>query len=236
MVGYSDARGCGANYFYDAGGRLIAEDRSPCLATQSAYTSPDLTTGDGTEAFYRYDHADAEVGSLVDAGNHRLDVDIALLWGQLVSVSSLGAKSAYAYDALGRAAGVAVRLQKPGAATAPLATRYATSWYIKKSTLDAAGRVLTASSGASVPELYGGDGTSETRLSYTKRGLVRQVASSYGTLYAGGVTLADGRTQSGTLGDLAATQRYFTYDTKHRPSAVQGVSIRLARQHLPEHR
>src|SRR6185503_15002410 len=46
LVGYSDARGCGANYHFDRGGRLIAEDRSPCVAGQPAYSTPNLTTGD----------------------------------------------------------------------------------------------------------------------------------------------------------------------------------------------
>jgi hypothetical protein len=42
----------------------LAEDRSPCLATHAAYSSPDLSTGDGTEAFYRYDVADPDNASI----------------------------------------------------------------------------------------------------------------------------------------------------------------------------
>src|SRR6185503_17078055 len=59
LVGFSDARGCGANYHYDSAGRLVAEDRSPCQGTVP-YTAPDLSTGTGTEAFYRYDVSDPD--------------------------------------------------------------------------------------------------------------------------------------------------------------------------------
>ncbi len=220
MVGYSDARGCGANHFYDSGGRLVAEDRSPCLASQDPYTPPDLATGNGTEAFYSYDTADPDVGTLLDPGGNHLDVDIALLWGRVASVAGLGAKAVYQYDALGRQTGLAARIQKPGT-TSTLVDRYAARWYIKKAAFDAADRVTTAGTGVTTPELLGADGTSELRFSYTKRGLVRQVGSSYGVLYAGGVTLGDGRPQSMTLGDLAGTQRHVAYDVNHRPKDTQ---------------
>src|SRR5207248_2600872 len=55
MVGTSDARGCGANFYYDGLGRFVAEDDSPGLSSQMLYSLPDLNSGDGTEAFVRYD-------------------------------------------------------------------------------------------------------------------------------------------------------------------------------------
>src|SRR6185437_12859370 len=55
LVATSDARGCGKNIFHDTLGRVIAEDYSPCAPTQPGYTSPYLSTGDGTETFVQYD-------------------------------------------------------------------------------------------------------------------------------------------------------------------------------------
>jgi YD repeat-containing protein len=57
LVGTSDARGCGANYHYDAAGRLIAEDYSPCLPHHAPYSAPNLATGEGTEVSTKYDNA-----------------------------------------------------------------------------------------------------------------------------------------------------------------------------------
>ena len=221
IVGVSDARGCGANFHYDAGGRLVAEDRSPCLASQPAYSAPNLTTGDGTEAFYRFDTVDPEAASVVDGAGRTLGVDTALLLGRTTSSSSLGSKTIPAYDALGRVTAVGVRIQKPGTAQSVLANRYAPRWYVKKQAFDALSRVKVVDTGVALPELMGADGKSELRPTYTKRSSIRQVAGSYGVLFAGGVYLADGRTQSFTLGDAASTQRYFTYDVNQRVAAVQ---------------
>ncbi len=54
LVGTSDARGCGSNYVYDAGGRILIEDYSPCLAAQAPYSTPNQSTGDGVEVLYHY--------------------------------------------------------------------------------------------------------------------------------------------------------------------------------------
>jgi RHS repeat-associated protein len=221
MVGFSDARGCGANYFYDTAGRLLAEDRSPCLATQDPYSAPNLTTGDGTEVFYRYDAADPDSSGVVDAAGHALSIDINELPGRVASVSSLGAKAIYQYDALGRGTGVGIRVQKPGSAATQLTSRYAPTWYVKTTGFDAADRPTSTTSGATVAALLGSNGASALTVSYTKRGAVNQYGSSYGILYASSVLLADGRPQSFTFGDTAATQRFFTYDANLRLSAVQ---------------
>ncbi len=45
LVGTSDARGCGVNLYYDGLGRPVGEDYSPCLASQHAYTAPNLSFG-----------------------------------------------------------------------------------------------------------------------------------------------------------------------------------------------
>ena len=59
LVGTSDARGCGANYSYDAGGRITGEDYSPCTADQATYTT-------SNEVSYLYDTPDpaAPVGGI----------------------------------------------------------------------------------------------------------------------------------------------------------------------------
>jgi RHS repeat-associated protein len=227
LIGFSDARGCGSNYHYDTAGRLVAEDRSPCRADQAIYSTANLTTGDGTEVFYRHDSADPD-NSAIAAAHPSFTIDASQLWGRIASVASLGAKTVYRYDPLARSTGVAARLPRPGTAATALASRYAPRWYVKTQTLDAADRPKTATTGATQPELLGADGTSELRFTYSKRGTLRQVGSSYGTLLASRVLLADGRDQSFTLGDAAATQRFLTYDTKHRVQDVQTYRANLA--------
>ena len=221
LVGYSDARGCGANYHYDTAGRLLAEDRSPCTPDQAAYSAPNLTTGDGTEVFYRYDVADPDSGSLIDAAGTQLTVNATLLWGRVASVSSLGAKGVVRYDSLGRSTGGALRIQRAGAPSTTLASRYAPRWYITSQTLDASDRAVTARTGVTVPQLLGAGGQSELSYSYSKRGVLTSIAGSYGMLYRGAVHRADGAVETLTLGDAAATTRHFTYDLHRRLESVQ---------------
>jgi len=222
LVGNSDSRGCGANFFYDLGGRLLAEDRSPCGSGQPTYSAPNLTTGDGTEAFYRYDTADPDTSGVVDASGTALPVDANQLWGRVASVASRGSKVIYAYDARGRQTGIGARIAKPfWPLVDALSARFAPRWYVKLATFDAADRPLSATSGATASQLLGSDGASTVRFTYTKRGDARQINGSYGTLYAGGVKLADGRPKSLTLGDAAATHRDLTYDVNLRPLTVQ---------------
>jgi len=225
MVGYSDARGCGANRYFDAGGRMLAEDRSPCLASQPAYSAPNLATGDGTEAFYRYDTADPDSSAgLTDAGGQTLAVNPAVLTGRLVSVAGLGAKAIYAYDARGRGTGVAAHLAKPGLAATSLSARYTPRWYIKKTTLDASGRVASTTTGAMLPQLLGTGGKSEVTSSYAKSGRLSKLSSSYGGIYSKPVSFADGRAQSFAIGDgtpAPIATRYFTYDARNRVQDIQ---------------
>jgi RHS repeat-associated protein len=229
MVGTSDARGCGANYHYDTGGRLIAEDRSPCLATtpagqgHAAWSEPNLVTGDGTEAFYVYDAADPESGSIADRNGQAFTVDSTYLAGRLASVSGLGTKTVFRYDALGRLTGAAARVVKPGVPASVLANRYAPAWYTKTRVVDVLARPVTASTGlpGNVTQLLGAGGASELAFTYAKTGRVKSVGGSYGTLFAGGVYHPDGRADSLTLGDEAQTTRTFCYDVKKRVSSVQ---------------
>jgi RHS repeat-associated protein len=56
LVGLSDARGCGENLYRDGQGRVIAEDYSPCLSSQPAYSAPNLSSGQGAEVFNVFDN------------------------------------------------------------------------------------------------------------------------------------------------------------------------------------
>lgn len=215
LVGTSDARGCGENYWYDAGGRLVAEDYSPCSAGQPAYSPPDLSSGDGTEVFNRYDSLDAD--ALAISG---FAVDPALCAGRLVETWDLGSKTVRRFDGRGRVSGVARRLARPGAASPMLAARYTPHWYAQTVSFDGADRVVAQTSGADVPELLGADGQSGVSIAYTARSAVRSVGSSYGAIVTSAAHDADGHLTRVVYGDLAATTTERTYDTRRRLSTV----------------
>src|SRR5215472_6184175 len=206
LVGTSDARGCGENFFYDGGGRLTAEDFSPCRIYQPPYTAPNPMDGSGTEAFFWYDSP--EPGQTQDFGTNP-----AFLSGQLVAVSDRGAHTRYAWDGRGRLIGIARAIAKPGSPDVALGTRYASSWYRKLITFDAANRVATQSTGADVAELAGSNGLSNVAFKYSARGLLRQVGGSYCDLLTARRYDADGALLEQDYGDLAATRANFTYDT-----------------------
>jgi RHS repeat-associated protein len=215
LVGTSDARGCGVNYYYDAGGRVVATDLSPCLATQPAYTPPDLTTGSGTESFFRYDSADPDAATAIGADGTALPSSNFLL-GSLTAISDRAQKTLFAYDALTRTAGLARRIVKPGTPSATLSSRYAERWYVSTLKYDAADRITTETLGNPLAAMNGPDGTSRVLTSYTRRGVVRTVDSSYGVLLAKRTFAADGRILTDTYGDAAATARLFEYDERKR--------------------
>ena len=232
LVGTSDARGCGANYAYDTLGRIVAEDRSPCLDSQPAYTAPNLTTGDGTEAFHRYDEADPDLAAIqatatVDGDPLHCPKALGNWSGSAVSVSTLGAKAIKLTDGRGRMICGATRLAAPGAAATALGDRYVGRWYAKHVAYDAADRVLAVTTGARSPELAGSDGTSTLRVGYTRRSdNAYSVAGSYGTLLAARTRDAMGLPEAVTYGDIAGTNTKYVFDTRHRMAAVQTVRAR----------
>lgn len=211
VVGTSDARGCGQNFFFDAGGREVAVDDSPCTSEHPVYTVPNLVTGDGTESYFRYDFADDEDEDVVDAGCAASNT----LRGRLVSVFTRGAKDVASFDARGRQVCSARRVALPGETSASLAARYAPRWYVRTTTLDDADRVTAATTGARSPELLV-SGESAITESYAASGVVKGVASSYGPLVSSVVRQADGLPASVTYGDLAATSTTYTYDARDR--------------------
>jgi RHS repeat-associated protein len=216
LVGTSDARGCGENYFYDAGGRLRAEDFSPCLSSQQPYSAPDLTTGDRTEAYYEYDQADPDAATIPG-----FSIDATLLLGRLVGVADRGAKNLLAYDGSGRTVGLARRMAAPGTPNDVLAQRYTPHWYMKTVSYDGADRPVTTTTGADVPELLDSTGHSQVTATYSARGTVSRVDSGYGTLVRRVSLDAGGQVNEIVYGDAAQTTTAVSYDTRQRVSSVQ---------------
>ena len=220
LVGTSDARGCGINYFRDAAGRVVGEDYSPCDDTQEPYSAPDFATRTGFEAFFHYDTPDTSLGSIVDAGGNTLNVDTNLYLGRSVSMSDRGTRGVLRYDSRGRITGGAMQVAKPAAQATP-ADRYAPRWYVLQARLDAAGRVVEGSTGATTPELLGADQKSLVSTSYSQRGIPYQTGSSYGVIVDQLRLDADSLPLSMKLGDGASTERAYAYDTLRRLRSVQ---------------
>ncbi|MDX2054209.1 MAG: toxin TcdB middle/N-terminal domain-containing protein, partial [Polyangiaceae bacterium] len=224
IVGTSDARGCGVNYTYDAAGRLTSEDYSPCVnGVHAAYSTPVFTAGSeaGIEILYRYDTPDPDDGSSIQGANNPWNTP-SLLLGKMVSVSDRASKTVTRYDARDRVTGVAVRVTKNGAASSvnsSINNRYAPRWYTRTFTLDAANRIVSQSTGATLPDLTV-NGQSNLTYVYGKSGRIQSIGSSYGTLLQSAEYAADGLPIKLTMGDAAATQRSYFYDSRRRLATV----------------
>ena len=216
LVGTSDARGCGANYLYDVGGRIVAEDFSPCRLSQQTYSTPDPSTGNGTEAYYEYDTLDADDGSIPG-----FTINPSLLPGRLVAVADRGAKTVTSYDGRGRTVGTARRMSAPGMPSDMLDERYATHWFTQTVAYDDADRPVNTTTGVDVPELLDATGQSYVTTTYSKRGTVESVGSGYGALVTSVTRAADGPVNGIVYGDVAATRSAFTYDSRRRLASVQ---------------
>jgi RHS repeat-associated protein len=224
LVGTSDARGCGTNYEFDAAGRLLSEDYSPCLSHHPAYSTPNPSAGSGYEVRNKYDFSDADTSAMTAAESGCV-ADAAMYAGRLYSVSDRGAKTISVYDGRGRVTCLGRQMGKPGTPSDLLSERYAPRWYVQTAAFDAADRPVLESTGAKVPELLGSAlGTGDKSLvatSYSKRGSVKQVNSSYGMLVTRITHDADGLTTEIVYGDAAATTTAFDYDLKRRLRSVQ---------------
>jgi RHS repeat-associated protein len=222
LVGTSDARGCGANLFYDTAGRVVAEDRSPCLDSQAPYTPADPISGEGTEVFYRYDQADPDTAAGALEGCGPATGLLSAMAGRNASITAMGWKSIGVFDGRGRLVCVAKRLARPDAASAAtLAGRFAPRWYTKQLAYDGADRVVMESTGARSPELVGTDGSSVMHISYSARGLPSSIEGSYGTLIQSIQYNELGKPLKTVYGDLAGTTTSLTYDARHRLAAAQ---------------
>jgi RHS repeat-associated protein len=219
LVGTSDARGCGQNFVYDGAGRLKAEDYSPCLKEQaSAVVNPDLITGAGYEVFYEYDD-DVSVAVTAPA---EVDESAPTYKGRLRAVHDRAATTWFKYDSRGRAVSMYRKVSYIGAPQATVAGRYVNHWYQKNFFYDAADRSVEETTGvAADSELRSSSGDSSVSTTYTKRGTLKNVTSSYGELVKGIKRTADGLVTEMTLGDAAATRTAMRYDARRRLASVQ---------------
>jgi RHS repeat-associated protein len=241
LVGTSDARGCGANYTYDAAGRLTSEDYSPCEAHHAPYSAPQ-SDGTNTEVLYYYD----SVPNGAKPPSADFAIEGSLYLGRLAFVADRGALTLTRYDGRGRVTGVARLLANPGAPSNSLADRYAASqWYIRKANFDGADRPVRETTGANVVAPQGStvamlDGAAATEdpdthektptadvasasavvTTYTKRGTVKSVSSTYGALVDHVYRDADGLVTEIGYGDGASTTTSMSYDDRRRLHSV----------------
>ncbi|HQP34158.1 MAG TPA: SpvB/TcaC N-terminal domain-containing protein, partial [Polyangiaceae bacterium] len=185
LVGTSDARGCGVNYGYDAAGRLVSEDYSPCQPNHEPYDAV-------PEVSYRYDEVDSEPDCLVDQG---------FTAGKLVSVTDRASKAVTQYDGRGRIQAAARRVNGPDGETG-------TRWYCKATAYDGANRPVLEQTGTDPP--------TEVITSYTRRGAVGSIGSTYGALVERVRRDADGLVTEIGYGDAAHTTTGFDYDDLRR--------------------
>ncbi|WP_394845130.1 hypothetical protein LZC95_49765 [Pendulispora brunnea] len=219
LVGTSDPRGCGANFIYDTAGRRIAEDYSPCLENQPAYSAVDPVTGDGAEAFNVYDAPVASTaGSDAACGN---GAGVGFRLGRLTASFSLADVSVASFDARGRVICSARQVAKPGTASAELSSRYAPRWYATTSIFDEADRAIVSSTGARSTDLLGTSGDSMVSVDYSLGGRVKAVGSSYGPLLTKAVLDAEGHPLELDYGDRAGTKTEWIYDGRMRVQSVQ---------------
>jgi RHS repeat-associated protein len=188
LAGVSDARGCGQNIYYDGIGRMLARDYMPCTSS-SSWKQPDLASGDGTEAFYKYDPTTGRLTDAFDLARH----------------------DSYGYDSRGRVISLARQMVAPIGVAPPstsLASRYTAQTFTKTVTYDVTDRVLTATTGATAPELNA-EGTFESR-SYGYEGRLQTLQVAGGAGGAAPVPLLrnqlynpDGSINSQMFGDAA---------------------------------
>lgn len=228
LVGTSDARGCGTNYAYDAVGRLIYEDYSPCEAAHSAYSAPDAANHTGIEVYYQYDSVPASFFNVVGVPSgssgsglppQYSDVSPSLV-GRLAAVYDRSGLQMLSYDARGRATRLDRRLADPDGSVVDPRLKYRGRWYSTLTGYDAEDRVVLQSTGATSPELLV-SGKSELNVEYSARGTVKRIGSSYGDLVLSTLRTADGLLQEVVYGDATLTTASQTYDTRNRLATSQ---------------
>jgi RHS repeat-associated protein len=221
MVGWSDARGCGVNYFYDRAGRLVAEDYSPCVqehaATLPPYSPPDLTTLDGIEVYYQYDSIPTTFGALPEPA----DYSASYLKGRLAAVFDRASLTYLTYDARGRVTRTDRAIAHPNVLVTDLQDKYQAPWFTKYHLHDAMDRLRGETTGATSPELLGASQASLTTVTYSARGTVKRVSSTYGTLVTSIERSADGLIEKIVYGDAATTKSTQTYDQRRRLQSAE---------------
>jgi len=207
LVNTSDPRGCGVRFAYDTGGRLVSEDYVPCELHQAPYNGT-------AEVTYEYDSAPTDATSAFSAptnpelGNQDCS-ETNFTAGRLIAVTDRAQRSITCYDGRGRTVEVAKQLADPSGTIAG-------RWYNRRAAYDGADRPIHETTGAAV--LDPGQ-TSQVNTTYTKRGKVWHVDSSYGMLVHHVQRDADGLVKEIQYGDgqeNPATITAFTYDDLRR--------------------
>jgi len=207
LVATSDPRGCGVRFAYDTGGRLVSEDYVPCELHQTPYSGT-------AEVTYEYDIAPTDAALAFSAptnlelGNQDCSA-LNFTAGRLIAVNDRAQRSITCYDGRGRTVEVAKQLADPSGTIAG-------RWYNRRAAYDGADRPVHESTGAAVLEP---GQTSQIDTTYTKRGKVWQVGSSYGMLVHHVQRDADGLVKEIQYGDgqeNPATITAFTYDDLRR--------------------
>ena len=205
LIATSDPRGCGVNFAYDHGGRLLSEDYAPCETHHPAYdATPEVT--------YEYDGqpADASTAFLASTATDFVPgqqcQSMNFTAGRLVAVTDRAQRSLTCYDGRGRTVEVAKQLASPTGALSG-------NWYNRRARYDGADRPVEESTGAT---LLATGQQSRILTTYTARGKVNQVNSSYGLLVDHVKRDADGLVKEIEYGDLAETTTAFTYDDLRR--------------------
>src|ERR1035438_2655472 len=167
---------------------VCTHDYSPCQDDQSAYSVPNLTTGDGTEAFLTYD-----------------------AYGAIASESDRAQRSTYKYDPRGRMTQQQTQIAVPGSSDV-LSKRYAPRLFTKGLlSYSQANRLLVSSTGTDLPD-FAVNGSSLITSSYLLQGGLSGVTSSYGPPLASASADASGRTVTQVFGDAGNTLASFGYD------------------------
>jgi RHS repeat-associated protein len=219
LVGTTDARGCGANYYYDNLGRLKAEEYSPCEASHADVTPLDPATGAGYDVVYEYDEPPATPLFTPPASYTQ---DQLLVRGKLRAVHDRAASTLFKYDARGRMVQTFRKIARIGATQSAVATRYVDQWFQKDYEFDAADRAKSETTGVETNSLLNAsDGSSKLTFQYSKRGTRLKIGSSYGDVISDLRHAADGKITDVIYGDIGATKTHTDYDGRRRVSAVQ---------------
>ncbi|MCL2823881.1 MAG: RHS repeat-associated core domain-containing protein, partial [Polyangiaceae bacterium] len=200
LVATSDPRGCGSRFAYDSSGRLVSEDYVPCESHHAPY-SPN------PEVVYEYDDPPVDSTSAFTYASSGQDCRTAnFARGRPVAITDRAQRMLNCYDGRGRVVEVARQVADPNGV---LGGR----WYNRRVAYDGADRPVVESTGAM---LLDPGQSSEVRTSYTRRGKVWQVDSSYGLLVEHVKRDADGLVKEIKYGDAASTTTAMTYDNLRR--------------------
>ncbi|MFI5297732.1 MAG: toxin TcdB middle/N-terminal domain-containing protein [Polyangiales bacterium] len=205
LVGTSDARGCGVDFGYDAGGRLTSETYSPCTADHipNSSASPDVE--------YVYDTGAVHFDPAADAS---WPCDDSLNLGRLAAIRDRASRIRTCYDGRGRVTHVQKQLVRGDVAYATGDSDYANASPILSTVFDAADRPVRETS----PSIdSSGAVPTSVDIGYSKRGAVVSLRSAeYGPLVSSVVHDADGLLQRIVYADAATTSTDIHYDDRLR--------------------